>query len=66
MDQEEALVKRVLTDPPDRISTRHLFPVVEDLAAIQDYMYDKMGLLKGKIDLEKFVDARFAEAAGAK
>ena len=66
LSQEHPLVEKVLTDPPDRITTNRLFPVIEDLAAIQDYMLDEMGLLKGKIDLEKLVDTRFAEAAEAK
>ncbi len=60
------VIKKVLTEPSDRIMTGELFPVIEDLAAIQDYMCDKMGIIKSKIDLEKFVDTQFATAAGAK
>jgi len=66
LGQDKDVVEHVLTDPPDRITTGELFPVIEDLAIIQDYMYDKMKIMKSKIDLEKFVDTRFAKSAGAK
>ena len=66
LGQEKSIIHRVLTDPPDRISTGQLFPVIEDLAKIQDYMFDNMGIMTSKIDLEKFVDTQFAVAAGAK
>ena len=66
LGQDKAVVERVLTDPPDRLTTNELFPVIEDLSAIQDYMHDKMKILKSKIDMDKFVDTQFATAAGAK
>jgi len=66
LGQKTEVVKRVLTEPPDRITTAHLFPNIEDLGVIQDYMCDKMGIMSDKIELEDFVDTRFAEAAGAK
>lgn len=66
LGQDKAVVQRVLTEPGDRITTSELFPVVEDLAAIQDYMCDNMKIMKSKIDLEAFVDTQFAKAAGAK
>ncbi len=59
------MIKRVLTEPPDRITTANLFPVIDDLATIQDYMHDRMGIMKEKIDLEKFIDTQFATAAKA-
>lgn len=65
LGQSEAVVKKVLTEPVDRVMTGELMPVVDDLAKIQDYMCDKMNVLKGKIDLDKFVDTRFAKEAGA-
>jgi NitT/TauT family transport system substrate-binding protein len=65
LGQNETVVARVLTDPPDRVMTNELLPVVDDLARIQDYMCDRMGVLKGKVDLDRFVDIRFAEEAGA-
>ncbi len=65
LGQKEEVIKRVLLDPPDRITTDNLLPVLEDLELIQDYMHDNMGVMKSKIDLEEFVDTSFAEAAGA-
>ncbi|MBE9580409.1 MAG: ABC transporter substrate-binding protein [Proteobacteria bacterium] len=66
LGQDKAVVERVLTEPKDRITTGELFPVIEDLAKIQDYMFDEMNIMKSKIDLEKFVDTQFAKEAGAK
>ncbi len=65
LGQNESVVKKVLTEPADRVMTSELMPVVDDLSKIQDYMCDKMNVLKGKIDLDKFVDTRFAKEAGA-
>ena len=64
--QDVAVVERVLTEPKDRITTGELFPVIEHLASIQDYMSDNMEIMKTKIDLEELVDTQFAKAAGAK
>ena len=64
LNQSVEVVKRVLTT--DRIKTGELFPVLEDLATMQDYMHDQMGIINSKIDLEAFVDTRFAREAGAK
>lgn len=55
------LLKNVLKEAQG-IKTNNLFPPIEDLDAIQRYMHDKMGL-GTIIDLEKFVDTRYAEAA---
>ncbi|MBF0211559.1 MAG: ABC transporter substrate-binding protein [Desulfamplus sp.] len=66
LSQNVDVIRRVLTDPPDRITTSNLFPVLEDLDIIQKYMMDKMNIMTSLIDLEKFVDTRFAKAAGAK
>ncbi len=65
LGQDQAVVKKVLTEPADRVLYNNLSPNVEDLAEIQDYMHDKMKLLKNKIDLEKFIDASFSKAANA-
>ncbi len=65
LGQKPEVIKRVLAEPPDRITTANLLPVLEDLGTIQDYMHDKMGIMKDKIDLEKFVDLQFATAANA-
>ncbi|MCP4112340.1 MAG: ABC transporter substrate-binding protein [Desulfobacteraceae bacterium] len=55
------LLENILIQPAG-IKTDDLFPVIEDLDRIQRYMSGKMGI--GEIiDLEKFVDTRFAQAA---
>ncbi|MFH1156537.1 MAG: ABC transporter substrate-binding protein [Pseudomonadota bacterium] len=66
LSQDKEVIRKVLTDPPDRITTSKLFPVLEDFDIIQRYMMDKMHIMTSLIDLEKFVDTRFAKAAGAK
>lgn len=55
------ILENVLKEPMG-IKTDDLFPVIEDLDIIQQYMSDKMGI-GTMIDLEKFIDPRFAEAA---
>jgi len=64
--QDKDIIRRVLTDPPDRILTGELYPQKEDLDMIQKYMMDKMNIMTSLIDLDQFVDTRFADAAGAK
>ena len=66
LGQDKSVIQRVLNEPPDRVKTSELFPVIQDLATIQDYMHDEMGIMKSKIDLEAFVDSSFAQEAGAK
>ncbi|MDY0219766.1 MAG: ABC transporter substrate-binding protein [Desulfobacterium sp.] len=66
LSQEKSVIQKVLTDPPDRITTGNLFPVVEDLDTIQRYMMDKMNIMTSLIDLDSFVDTRFAKTAKAK
>ena len=66
LGQDVNVIKKVLTEPKERITTNELFPVIEDLAKIQDYMCDNMKIMTDKIDLEQFVDTTFAKAAGAK
>ncbi len=63
LNQDEEVVKRVLTT--GRIKTGELLPRIDSLATVQDYMHDQMKIINSKIDLEKFVDTRFAEEAGA-
>ncbi len=65
LGQKEEVIRHVLTEPNDRVLTGEHMPIMEDLYQIQDYMCDKMGILKSKIDLEKFVDLRFAQEADA-
>ncbi len=66
LGQDVSVIQKVLSDPPDRISTGELFPVIEGLEAIQNYMCDSMKIMKTKIDLTHLVDTQFAKSAGAK
>ena len=55
------VLSRVLNEPHG-IKTHDLYPVLEDLDKIQRYMHDEMGI-GVLVDLEKFVDLRFADIA---
>jgi chemotaxis signal transduction protein/ABC-type nitrate/sulfonate/bicarbonate transport system substrate-binding protein len=55
------ILYNVLTEPRG-IRTDDLYPVVEDLDYIQKYMAENMGIGK-LIDLDEFVDMRFADQA---
>jgi NitT/TauT family transport system substrate-binding protein len=63
LKQDKELIKGILTDPPDRIITNELMPEIGDFDKMQNYMMGKMGVLKGKIDLDKFIDTKFAKEA---
>ena len=56
--QDQKLLEYVLTQPPDRVSYRHLTPTDEDLRAIMKYAI-KAGILRKEIDLHDLVDRRF-------
>jgi chemotaxis signal transduction protein/ABC-type nitrate/sulfonate/bicarbonate transport system substrate-binding protein/CheY-like chemotaxis protein len=60
---EAGLLRNVLSDPQGIIYD-DLFPVIEDLETIQEYMVDKMEIGR-TIKVAEFVDSRFAEKAGA-
>jgi len=67
LDPEEKLGLQVpvllkVLKEPQGIKTDDLFPVIEDLEKIQRYMVEEMGV-GTLIDLEKFVDTRFAVTA---
>lgn len=66
LSQDKEVIRKVLTDPPDRILTGELFPIIKDLETIQKYMMDEMKIMTSQIDMEKFVDISFAKKAGAK
>ena len=66
LSQSTDVIEKVLTEPKDRIITNELMPVLEDLDRIQTYMSEKMTAVTGKIDVEKFVDLRYAKDAKAK
>ena len=55
------VLKNVLTEPQG-IKTGDLFPSLEEIDRMQRYMVEKMGI-GSLIDVEKFVDSQFAEAA---
>lgn len=55
------ILKNVLTDPKG-ITFNDLYPVKEDLDQIQQYMSGTMGI-GSLIDLDEFVDLRFADQA---
>jgi len=67
LDPEEELklnvsmLTQVLSEPCG-IKTDDLYPVAEDLDRMQRYMNEKMGI-GNLVDLEKFVDTRFADLA---
>lgn len=56
--QDQKLLEYVLTQPPDRVSYRHLTPTDEDMEMIQKYAL-KAGILQRPIDLTQLVDRRF-------
>ncbi len=58
---QQVLLRSVLTDPKG-IKTDNLYPVTEDLETIQNYMVNNMGIGR-RIDLDTFVDKRFADKA---
>ncbi len=66
LSQDVNVIKKVLKDPPDRITTGELFPVLDDFESIQKYMMDDMKILTSLIDFDKFVDTSFAKKAGAR
>jgi NitT/TauT family transport system substrate-binding protein len=59
--QDQKLLEFVLTQPPDRVSYRHLTPTDEDLQAIMKYAL-KAGILRKPIDVTDIVDRRFIPA----
>ncbi len=65
LGQEVDVVEKVLTTPPDRITTDRLFPTVSELKEMVGYFSEKLGKLQGNIDLDTFVNTTYAEAAGA-
>lgn len=65
LNQDEAVVRRVLTSPPDRVTYGQLFPVIEDFDKMQNYLTGPIQAMSDKINLEKFIETRFARDAGA-
>lgn len=65
LGQDIPTMTSVLNNPPDRLSTGELLPVLEDLEKIQTYLTTKISAMSSKIDLEKFAKLEFAKNAGA-
>jgi len=68
LNQSEEVIRKVLEDPNERVSTDRLLPSLEELDAAQKYLVETVSTpaISGLIDMEKFVDLSFAKAAGAK
>lgn len=66
LNQKYEVIHQVLSDPADRLETTELFPVLNDLEKMQNYLTSTISAMSNKIDLEKFCDLQFARAAGAK
>ncbi len=64
LGQDPAVVLHVLTHPPGRVTYDDLVPTLADLSATQDDML-KYKVTTARVDLEKFLDDRFARAARA-
>ncbi|MBN2511271.1 MAG: ABC transporter substrate-binding protein, partial [Spirochaetales bacterium] len=65
LKQDLEVMKMVLDAPVQKLSTKRLLPVLDELETMQNYLTTKVSAMSGKIDLEKFVDGRFAKSAGA-
>lgn len=65
LNQDIAVMQTVLNNTNRRVSTDKLMPQLDDLEQMQNYLTGKVSAMSGKIDLEKFVDLRFAKEAGA-
>ena len=68
LGQDEAVIRTILEDPNERVSTDKLMPCLKELDDMQNYLTDTVTLpaISGKIDMEQFVDLKFATAAGAR
>ena len=68
LNQEESVVRAILTDPNERVSTDKLMPNLEELEYMQTYLTETVSIpsLSAKIDVNAFVDLTYAKAAGAK
>ncbi len=66
LGQKAEVMQAVLTQPPDRVTYKELFPTPDDLNTMQTYLTSKISAMSNKIDLDKFIDSQFAKSAGAK
>ncbi len=65
LNQQPDVVRFVLTQPHDRVTFNEMNPVFDDFEFMQTYLTGTIAAMSGKIDLEKFIDTRFAKIAGA-
>ena len=67
LGQSEDVVRAILAGSNRCVEMDKLMPKAEELSFMQDYLIDKVTLpsLSGKIDVNEFLDLRFAEKAGA-
>ncbi len=61
LSQPPSVLYEVLNEKKRRVSSWDLLPLEKEFDEIQNYMVDKMNLLKKKIDISKFVDSSFAK-----
>jgi len=66
LGQDIEVMRSVLGDPREKVSFHEMMPVLQDFEFMQNYMTGPIQAMSGKIDMEKFVDLKFAQAAGAK
>jgi len=64
LDQKVEVVDSVLKNK--HVATGELFPALEPLEAMQNYLTKVIPVMTSKIDLETFVETKFAKEAGAK
>lgn len=65
LNQQPDVVRSVLTQPSDRVVFSEMYPVIDDFEFMQTYLTGTIEAMSDKIDLEKFIDTRFAKIAGA-
>jgi len=63
LGQARKTVFRALVIPEGRVTFQDLAPTHTDFEELQDYMVDKMSLLREKIDCNEFVDMQYAQDA---
>jgi NitT/TauT family transport system substrate-binding protein len=64
LDQPLPVIEKLISDTDICFDPARLSPDVEQIALIQDYMTDTMGIIRRKIDIERFIDASFINAEG--
>jgi len=60
MGQKPDIIEFIVTTPKDRITFDNLYPTAGDFKSIQDYM-SKFGIAEKQVDLNQYIDDRFAK-----